>query len=183
MKSYFATLYSLYLLSGYCCADTSANTAATLTKVKIIRSSVEGFNEPKNWANWSGIDKFSLSEDPKVAGQKALKADFYFSVRNAGYWRITLSLTFLRSVGWIGREFFVTAAYKIPTPDAQCLGKHQLEYSLYPHEGTWEEAKAWQAAHGFNAPLETIEVPLHSGKLPIEFSLVSLEPEEMIARC
>lgn len=93
---------------------------------------------------------------------------------------ITLSLTLLRGVGWIGREFFVTASYKIPTPDAQCLGKHQFEYSLYPHEETWQEAKTWQAAHGFNAPLEIVEVPIHSGRLPLEFSLVSLEPEELI---
>ena len=93
---------------------------------------------------------------------------------------ITLSLTLLRSVGWIGREYFVTATYKIPTPDAQCLGKQQFEYSLYPHEETWEEGKTWQAAHGFNAPLNIVEVPLHSGRLPLEFSLVSLEPEELI---
>ena len=93
---------------------------------------------------------------------------------------ITLSLTLLRGVGWIGREFFVTAAYKIPTPDAQCLGEHEFEYSLYPHEGNWAEAKAWQAAHGFNAPLEIVEAPLHAGRLPLEFSLVSLDPEKLI---
>ncbi|MDQ1318653.1 MAG: Alpha-mann mid protein, partial [Candidatus Poribacteria bacterium] len=93
---------------------------------------------------------------------------------------ITLSLTLLRSVGWIGREFFVTATYKIPTPDAQCLGTNEFEYSIYPHTGTWESAKAWQLAHGFNVPLEVIETSLHSGKLPNLFSLFSVDNEELV---
>lgn len=93
---------------------------------------------------------------------------------------ITLSLTLLRSVGWIGREHFVTAAYKIPTPDAQCSGRGEFKYSLYPHKGDWEESKVWQVAHSFNAPLEIVETELHSGKLQKEFSLVSLEPSELV---
>lgn len=93
---------------------------------------------------------------------------------------VTLSLTLLRSVGWIGREFFVTATYKIPTPDAQCLGTNEFEYSIYPHTGTWESAKAWQLAHEFNAPLEVIENSLHSGKLPSLFSLFSVDNEELV---
>jgi mannosylglycerate hydrolase len=97
-----------------------------------------------------------------------------------GEYGVTLSLTLLRSVGWIGREFFITATYKIPTPDAQCLGEHEFEYSVYPHEETWEEAKSWQIAHSFNAPLEVVETPLHSGKLPKSFSLFSIEPDELV---
>jgi mannosylglycerate hydrolase len=92
---------------------------------------------------------------------------------------ITLSLTLLRGVGWIGREFFVTATYKIPTPDAQCLGTNEFEYSIYPHTGTWESAKAWQLGHGFNAPLEVIENSLHDGRLPKSFSLFSVDNEEL----
>ena len=93
---------------------------------------------------------------------------------------VTLSLTLLRSVGWIGREFFVTATYKIPTPDAQCIGEQVFEYSLYQHAGAWESAKSWQVAHGFNAPLEVVEAPLHTGKLPNSFSLFSVEPGELV---
>lgn len=93
---------------------------------------------------------------------------------------VTLSLTLLRGVGWIGREFFVTASYKIPTPDAQCLGEQQFEYSVYPHNGNWEEARAWQTAHSFNAPMEIIDTSLHSGQLPPSYSMVSLRPEELV---
>lgn len=93
---------------------------------------------------------------------------------------IILSLTLLRSVGWIGREFFVTATYKIPTPDAQCLGKHEFEYAIYPHSGTWESANSWLYAHNFNAPLEIIETDIHSGNLPNTFSLFSIEPSEIV---
>jgi len=97
-----------------------------------------------------------------------------------GEYGVTLSLTLLRGVGWIGREYFVTATYKIPTPEAQCLGEHEFEYSVYPHEGTWEEAKSWQVAHGFNAPLDVVETGLHSGKLPNSFSLFTTEPNELV---
>jgi len=93
---------------------------------------------------------------------------------------VTLSLTLLRSVAWIGREFFVTASYKIPTPDAQCLGRNEFEYSIVPHEGEWKDAKVWQMAHGFNASFEIAESSLHPGSLPKETSVVSLEPDELI---
>lgn len=93
---------------------------------------------------------------------------------------VILSLTLLRGVAWIGREFFVTATYKIPTPDAQCLGEQQFEYSIYPHNESWKEARAWQVAHSFNAPLEVIETPIHPGELPPTSSMISLEPEELV---
>ncbi|MEK7397156.1 MAG: glycoside hydrolase family 38 C-terminal domain-containing protein [Candidatus Poribacteria bacterium] len=92
---------------------------------------------------------------------------------------VALSLTLLRGVGWIGREFFVTATYKIPTPDAQCLGTQEFEYAIYPHS-KWESAKPWIYAHNFNAPLEVIETDLHSGNLPASFSLFSIEPDEVV---
>ena len=100
---------------------------------------------------------------------------------------VTLSLTLLRSVAWIGREFFVTASYKIPTPDAQCLGKHEFEYALVLHEGKGNTdlrsknvTKVWQMAHGFNAPFEVAESSLHAGSLLKEASVVSLQPDELI---
>jgi alpha-mannosidase len=93
---------------------------------------------------------------------------------------VILSLTLLRGVGWIGREFFVTATYKIPTPEAQCLGEQEFEYSICPHKGTWEESGAWQLAHNFNAPLKIVDAPIHSGNLPASFSLFSIEPKELI---
>jgi len=60
------------------------------------------------------------------------------------------------------------------------LGEQQFEYSVYPHDGDWEEARAYQAAHSFNAPLEIVDTSLHSGQLPLSYSMVSLEPEELV---
>jgi alpha-mannosidase len=82
----------------------------------------------------------------------------------------------LRSVGWIGREGFVTAVYKLPTPDAQCLGTHEFRYALDPHGGDVEEARPWQVAHSLNAPLQVVEDTLHAGEMPQELSFISLEP-------
>lgn len=93
---------------------------------------------------------------------------------------VVLSLTLLRSVGWIGREYFVTAVYKIPTPEAQCLGTHEFRYALLPHSGNWQTSKSWQAAHSFNAPLEAVESDLHQGELPKSLSFVSIQPSELV---
>ena len=65
---------------------------------------------------------------------------------------VTLSLTLLRSTGWIGREFFNTGPYKIATPDAQCIGTNEFAYALIPHAGDWQQARVWLDAHRFTAP-------------------------------
>ena len=72
---------------------------------------------------------------------------------------VTLSLTLLRSTGWIGREFFNTGPYKIATPDAQCIGTNEFAYALIPHAGDWQQARVWLDAHRFASPC-TVTDPL-----------------------
>jgi alpha-mannosidase len=56
-------------------------------------------------------------------------------------------------------------------------GSHHIELGLLAHPGTWREAKLWRAGYEFNTPLEAAATEPHSGSLPAESSLVSVEAE------
>ena len=116
---------------------------------------------------------------------------------------VTLSLTLLRSTGWIGREFFNTGPYKIATPDAQCIGTNEFAYALIPHGGDWRQARVWLDAHRFAAPYSVTD-PLRyptvfpwqiedlddrdyepgyragAASLPDNVSLLSVEPDDLV---
>jgi mannosylglycerate hydrolase len=93
---------------------------------------------------------------------------------------VTLALTLVRGVGWIGRPGYITAAYLLPTPDAQCLGQREAHYAIQLHEGDWQQAQLWQAGHSFNAPLQGIETTKHDGKLPSSLSFMTLAPANLV---
>jgi len=50
-------------------------------------------------------------------------------------------LTLLRCVGWLSRTDLLTrvgnGGWTIETPDAQCIGRHEFDYSILYHEGNW----------------------------------------------
>jgi len=56
-------------------------------------------------------------------------------------------------------------------------GAHHVELGLLAHPGAWREAKLWRAGYEFNTPLEAAATEPHSGSLPAEGSLVSVEAE------
>jgi len=62
-----------------------------------------------------------------------------------------------------------------PDPDSD-LGIHLFTYSLFPHEGTWQEAGSVRAAYALNCPLTVIEAKRHGGSLPAKHSFISVEP-------
>ncbi|MDO8632571.1 MAG: glycoside hydrolase family 38 C-terminal domain-containing protein, partial [Phycisphaerales bacterium] len=90
----------------------------------------------------------------------------------------TLALTLLRCVGRLSGGPEATVSRQ--TPDAQCIGKHVFEYSVYPHEGTWEDAKVWRQAHERNVPLYVTQIGPSEGKLPAELGFVEVEPAELV---
>jgi len=78
-----------------------------------------------------------------------------------------MRLSLLRSPNW-------------PDPTAD-RGFHRIEYSIYPHRGTWKEAKTVNVAYDFNNPMIPIITNRHSGTLPVSsYSFVRLEPENLI---
>ncbi|MCG2676239.1 glycosyl hydrolase-related protein, partial [bacterium] len=65
------------------------------------------------------------------------------------------------------------------TPGAQCIGKHEFEYSILPYCRTWEEAQIWKQTIDFNVPLIGSRIE-GKGELPQEFSFLSVEPDELV---
>ncbi|MCI0496139.1 glycosyl hydrolase-related protein, partial [candidate division KSB1 bacterium] len=68
---------------------------------------------------------------------------------------------------------------KWPDPMAD-MGKHQIEYALYPHQKSWKEGRTMQKGYEYNYPLIARIVASHKAKLPKANSLVTIEPENII---
>jgi alpha-mannosidase len=77
-----------------------------------------------------------------------------------------LRLSLLRSPTW-------------PDPDAD-RGHHHFSYALYPHAGTWKEARTERAGYEYNYRLKAMQVESHTGSLPAEHSYVSVAPENVV---
>ncbi len=93
----------------------------------------------------------------------------------------TSVITLLRCVGWLSRGDLLTRAANagpaMPTPGAQCPGRHRFRYSIIPHQGTWQDAflLAHQSVAHMRATLVWGGSPLQGAH-----SLVSAKPAEVV---
>lgn len=68
---------------------------------------------------------------------------------------------------------------KWPDPTAD-RGKHSIEYSLYPHAGSWRDANTVRRGYEFNYPLIGELTDVHKGELPLQHSFVQLSPSNLV---
>jgi alpha-mannosidase len=68
---------------------------------------------------------------------------------------------------------------KWPDPTAD-RGEHQIEYSLYPHNGDWKEAKTVNEGYNFNYKLIPVLTDNHDGILPAVHSFVKISEPNLI---
>ncbi|PKO23901.1 MAG: hypothetical protein CVU38_01770 [Chloroflexi bacterium HGW-Chloroflexi-1] len=107
----------------------------------------------------------------------------YEIVDDAAPWGIgqAIALTLLRSVGWLSRDDLATRPRAcgpvIPTPEAQCLGRHVFAYALAPHAGDWRAV--FPQARAFNSPLRAVAVEAQAGDLPPAASFLEIEPASL----
>ena len=59
-------------------------------------------------------------------------------------------------------------------------GRHVIMYAIYPHKGDWRTAKVYKIAYAFNMPFIALTNKETEGKLGTEFSLVRVEPDNVI---
>jgi len=59
-------------------------------------------------------------------------------------------------------------------------GKHEYNYAIFPHLGDWREGESYRAATEFNNPLIVLNTAAHPGKLPKEFSFISIKPSNLV---
>ena len=78
---------------------------------------------------------------------------------------VQMAITLLRCVGWLSRDDLwnrrVPAGPLVPTPGAQCLGRYNFEYAIYPHLGDWRSV--YPAAYNYIAPISTTRADTHEG--------------------
>jgi len=66
-----------------------------------------------------------------------------------------------------------------PDPNAD-QGHHHFTYSLYPHGGDWKQALTERRGYEYNYRLTATQVMPHTGSLPLEYSYVSVQPENVV---
>ncbi len=95
-----------------------------------------------------------------------------------------LALTLLRSVGQLSRNDFISrhmqAGPQLPTPEAQCIGTYDFEFSVIPHAGDWLNAQSYVDALNFTSPVHHFNVQRHTGHLPLEQSTLLFDSKELI---
>ncbi|MGR9047603.1 mannosylglycerate hydrolase [Halobacillus faecis] len=97
----------------------------------------------------------------------------------------TIAVTLFRSVGVLGKEELLRrpgrpSGIKLPTPDSQMIGKLELDFALFMHEGTVAEANAGRIAKEYTTPIHTYnKIPYNAMKLnesnvitPVSYSLL-----------
>lgn len=57
---------------------------------------------------------------------------------------------------------------------------HEFTYSIYPHAGDWKDAGTVKMAYELNCPVYAKVEDAHKGSLPVEFSLLSVDKENVV---
>ncbi|MFW9935764.1 MAG: alpha-mannosidase [Candidatus Thorarchaeota archaeon] len=99
----------------------------------------------------------------------------------------TIALTLVRSVGWLSRGDLTTrrghAGPELPTPGAQCLGEHIVQYSIIPHQGSWKNATALMQIRSYITPLKAIQIHEGYGSLPSSQGFLSIDEPGCVLSC
>jgi alpha-mannosidase len=66
-----------------------------------------------------------------------------------------------------------------PDPNAD-QGHHHFTYSLYPHTGNWKQALTERRGYEYNYGLTAMQVYPHDGSLPLEYTYVAVNPENVV---
>jgi alpha-mannosidase len=86
-------------------------------------------------------------------------------------------ITLFRGVGMLSADG--SAGPAIPVPEAREMGEHHFRYSIYPHQGGWEEAKSYKQGHEFNYDLSAIQLT-RQRKYSHSRSFLKLEPDSLV---
>lgn len=94
--------------------------------------------------------------------------------------RVTLVQTLLRCCGWLSRADLTSrpghAGPFLPTPAAQCLGKHTFHYAVALRDSSAEQACLWQDAADYTTPCYVIGLDeRENGQAPARASLLQVD--------
>ncbi len=86
-------------------------------------------------------------------------------------------ITLLRCVSLLSSDG--KAGPVIPVPEARENKAYVFEYSIYPHEGDWGDAKSYRHGYEFNYELFTLQLP-RTKKYRVQRSFLRVEPDNII---
>ena len=93
----------------------------------------------------------------------------------------TAYLTLFRSMGNMIVTWWEAVGVFPKQNGSQLQRTMEFEYSIYPHDGTWDKGLVYREAEQLNAPVTTYQVTPHSsGTLPQEHSFLTVEPENLM---
>ncbi len=102
-----------------------------------------------------GISEYEVSDDSKQA----------------------VYLTLLRAFRTSGNP----SETHIQQPLAQCPGKHEFRYALYPHKGNWSDGDVEKQAQIFTAPMRIAQCSAHTGTIKSSSqSFLKIGPEKLV---
>lgn len=132
-------------------------------------------NEPAaEWVNPSNTQHQQAFVDISEAGAGLVVANLglnEYEVLLDG--RNTVAVTLLRAVGELGDWGL------FPTPEAQCLGEHTVQMTIFPHQGDGIQSGAYARAYQFQIPWTVCQTDVHTGKISPTFAPLQWEGPEM----
>jgi len=57
---------------------------------------------------------------------------------------------------------------------------HVFHYALYPHRGSWRDARSYRKGWEYNVPLLCVQTDIHHGQLPPEHSFLKVSSENVV---
>ncbi|OEV26924.1 hypothetical protein AN219_24020 [Streptomyces nanshensis] len=98
----------------------------------------------------------ALEDEDGTAGLAVFTEGLHEYTHTDGH---VLEVTLLRSVGWLARQDHPLRPHKVgpelPTPAAQCPGRHTFRIALRPYQGSAETGDLYRTAEEFALPLLT----------------------------
>ena len=91
----------------------------------------------------------------------------------------TVALTLLRTAPMMICTEFRTPTIYPHQKGGQCLGAHECEFAIYPHEGDWNKGKVYKQSQQFNVPARMLQCARHEGHLPKTGGFFGLSPDEV----
>lgn len=98
-----------------------------------------------------------------------------------------ISLTLLRCIGWLSRKDLLyrkgNGGWTLETPDAQCIGNYNFNYSIIPHSGDWISGEVLRKSYEFATPLFTFQIEDKGVDENSEFSLFEIDNSNIVLSC
>ncbi|MBD3289194.1 hypothetical protein GF337_10350, partial [candidate division KSB1 bacterium] len=92
----------------------------------------------------------------------------------------TMILTLLKGVRYPKVGLPMDRVERLEQSGSQCPGKHTCSYSLFPHEGDWQQGQVHQYTYRHFTPVKLAQCGISGGDLPVTSGLLKIEPEALV---